>query len=250
MDSSAYLVRHGWLGEGHALHPTGRGIKKPLLVSKKNNVLGLGKRNVDVHADQWWARAFDTGLRSLDVNSSGKSVEHNTCREKNLGSLDLARLSGGRWAGLYSSFVKGKGLEGTIDKSYDHRKAHVTASAEEGSLGTTLRCDVNTSSLDASRCRKNRLVPTQHMEHNISKGLSDITSNGSSCSSHSQSWNSKTSTRREASGKSKVSIGATAIVEKSRGKGITSKISARADRKRLRRQKQKNQRQSRICVAD
>ena len=40
MDASSYLKRHGWRGDGHSLDHTGRGIRKPLLVSKKVDVLG------------------------------------------------------------------------------------------------------------------------------------------------------------------------------------------------------------------
>lgn len=115
MDSSAYLTRHGWRGEGHALHPTGRGIKKPLLVSKKTNVLGIGKKKNDIHADQWWARAFDKGLKSLDVSKSTKSeAEPVRTNAGARGALELLQSGGGKWAGLYSGFVKGQGLDGTL----------------------------------------------------------------------------------------------------------------------------------------
>ncbi|KAL2051449.1 hypothetical protein ABVK25_008316 [Lepraria finkii] len=63
MDTAAYLTSQGWAGHGHALHHSGRGITKPLTVTQKNNVLGIGKKKYDAHADQWWARAFDETLK-------------------------------------------------------------------------------------------------------------------------------------------------------------------------------------------
>lgn len=35
MNASQYLKNHGWQGTGHSLDGNGRGLKKPLLVSKK-----------------------------------------------------------------------------------------------------------------------------------------------------------------------------------------------------------------------
>ena len=72
MDAAAILKGHGWRGSGHSLDNHGRGIVKPLLISNKQDVLGVGKRkpahNVN---DQWWMRAFDESLKEL---GSGKKV--------------------------------------------------------------------------------------------------------------------------------------------------------------------------------
>ncbi|MCJ1257110.1 hypothetical protein MMC24_004935 [Lignoscripta atroalba] len=117
MDTSAYLSRQGWLGAGHALHPTGRGIKKPLLVSKKSNVLGIGKRQHDAHADQWWARAFDNSLKGLDIEKDDITGQTETVKSGALGALDMMKAGGGKWltnGGLYGAFVKGEGLSGTL----------------------------------------------------------------------------------------------------------------------------------------
>ncbi len=126
MDTSAYLHRHGWLGTGHALHPTGRGLHKPLLVSHKQNVLGVGKKKHDSHADQWWARAFDSSLKGLNVSKEdgdgagkevgGEGVVEVTVRAQG-GALDMVRRGGGKWVGkggLYGCFVRGEGLRGTL----------------------------------------------------------------------------------------------------------------------------------------
>jgi len=121
MDTSAYLHRHGWRGSGHSLHPTGRGISKPLLVSHKQNVLGIGKKKHDAHADQWWARAFDSSLKGLDVSRRDKDadagVEVEVKAVTDGGALDMVRRGGAKWVGregLYGFFVRGQGLSGTL----------------------------------------------------------------------------------------------------------------------------------------
>ncbi|KAL8656364.1 MAG: hypothetical protein Q9210_000291 [Variospora velana] len=116
MNTTAYLVRHGWQGDGHALHPSGNGIKKALTVSKKTNRLGVGKKAHDVHADQWWSRAFDATLRSIN----GQSAVEQTAEIKPAcpqSSIHAAKWSGN--SGLYSNFTRGDGLEGTIGASRD-----------------------------------------------------------------------------------------------------------------------------------
>jgi len=117
MDAIAYLTRQGWLGTGHSLHPTGRGIKKPLLVSQKSNVLGIGKKKHDAHADQWWARTFDAGLKNLDVGRSPSTGATGSVKAGARGQLDMLKAGGHKWAGnrgLYAGFVRGEGLSGTI----------------------------------------------------------------------------------------------------------------------------------------
>lgn len=127
MDTTAYLTRQGWRGAGHSLQPGGRGIKKPLLVSKKPNVLGLGKKQHDSHADQWWARAFDSSLKSLAVNTDRATVGGG-------GALEKAQKGGGMWvgtAGLYGNFVRGEGLSGTLALEDQGKE---TTKAPEGEL--------------------------------------------------------------------------------------------------------------------
>jgi hypothetical protein len=66
MNADAYLKRHGWKGTGHSLDHTGRGIKKPLLVSHKQDQSGLGHKKAAHRVDdQWWLRAFDDSLKSI-----------------------------------------------------------------------------------------------------------------------------------------------------------------------------------------
>lgn len=100
MDAHGLLTRQGWLGDGHSLDHTGRGIKKPLLVSKKVDVLGLGVNRHAAVSDQWWLKAFDQGLKDL---GSGK--------ESLLANVQKLGVKRG---GLYGRFVRGEGMSGTI----------------------------------------------------------------------------------------------------------------------------------------
>jgi nucleolar protein TMA23 len=103
MDTTAYLKRQGWKGDGHSLDHSGRGIRKPLLVSKKIDVLGVGLNKHAAVSDQWWMRAFDEGLKSL---GSGKDT-----------ALANVQKHGIHLGSLYSRFVKGEGVAGTIGQN-------------------------------------------------------------------------------------------------------------------------------------
>lgn len=100
MDASAYLKKQGWRGDGHSLDHTNRGIRKPLLVSKKVDVLGLGTNKHAPVSDQWWLRAFDQGLKNLG-----------TGKESVLSSIQKHGINRG---GLYGRFVQGENYEGSI----------------------------------------------------------------------------------------------------------------------------------------
>lgn len=103
MDTTAYLVRHGWQGTGHSLQPhKTTSLKRPLLVSRKVDVLGVGLSKTNSLSDQWWLRAFDSSLKNLG-----------TGKESVLSSL---RTNGAKRGGLYGHFVKGETVEGTIGK--------------------------------------------------------------------------------------------------------------------------------------
>ena len=129
MDTAAYLTNQGWRGNGHALHHSGRGITKPIHISQKTNVLGVGKKQHDAHADQWWARAFDDTLKGLNTT---KNEETGKTEGIILGSgaqaLQMVGIGGAKWVGqggLYSNFVRGKGLSGTLRaEEKDHRETH------------------------------------------------------------------------------------------------------------------------------
>ena len=118
MDTAAYLTGQGWRGNGHALHHSGRGITKPIAISKKTDVLGIGKKKHDAHADQWWARAFDETLKDLNTKEDGitgktQGVSIGTGAQ----ALQMVRKGGSKWVGqsaLYANFVRGETLGGTL----------------------------------------------------------------------------------------------------------------------------------------
>lgn len=118
MDTAAYLTSQGWRGDGHALHQSGRGITRPILISQKQNVLGLGKKRHDAHADQWWARVFDATLKGINNTkdeSTGKT--EGISLGASAQALQMVGKGGAKWVGqrgLYSNFVKGKSLSGTL----------------------------------------------------------------------------------------------------------------------------------------
>ena len=133
MDASAHLTRLGWRGTGHPLHPTGRGLSRPLLVSKKSDCLGVGKKKHDF-ADQWWSRALDASLTGLVVSDTANTTaiisdetrqgdrethgqEVRVCQTDEMGGLQMVAQGGGRWIGvrgLYDHFRRGEELSGTI----------------------------------------------------------------------------------------------------------------------------------------
>ncbi|CAA9967033.1 zf-RING-2 domain containing protein [Pyrenophora teres f. maculata] len=119
MNAEAYLRKQGWQGSGHSLDHTGRGIKKPLLITHKNDQLGLGKKKA-AHTtdDQWWLRAYDQSLQTI---GTGKDS-----------TLDQVRTQGINRGGLYGFFVKGEQIEGTIEDT-----SATTTDASNPPSGTT-----------------------------------------------------------------------------------------------------------------
>lgn len=118
MDAAAYLTSQGWPGDGHALHYSGRGITKPVHVAQKANVLGVGKKQHDAYADQWWARAFDDTLKGLNRSkheATGKTeqalVGSGAQTFQIVGTGAPKRIAQGS---LYSNFVRGQSLSGTL----------------------------------------------------------------------------------------------------------------------------------------
>jgi nucleolar protein TMA23 len=139
MDAQAHLVSLGWLGPGHPLHPSAykqkghrglaydptaaktafsqstypsNGLFKPLLVSQKQNNLGLGRRAHEPQAgNEWWLKGFEKALGDV-----GKSESE---RSSGVSTPVRASKNSGRFGALYTFFVRGGEIEGTIDES-DH----------------------------------------------------------------------------------------------------------------------------------
>lgn len=129
MDASALLKSQGWRGSGHSLHTTDDsiGLAKPILASRKNNTLGIGRKN-HVTSDQWWLNAFDEQLKSLDTSNKTSIVQTKTNTR-----LDGLLTSGaGKYSGanaLYACFVSGGLLHGTV-KDTEGESTDATPEAE------------------------------------------------------------------------------------------------------------------------
>ncbi|MDI1490249.1 MAG: hypothetical protein OHK93_001449 [Ramalina farinacea] len=146
MDTSSYLRSQGWLGTGHALnsHKPGLGLEagqrhpglaKPLTIPQKQNVFGVGKKQHDSHADQWWARAFDDVLKGVNAGSARKEglaepgVEQQQQPPRtNTISMGMGGL--GKHGNLYGNFVRGEGLRGTFLKAEE--EVVVAVGGEDG----------------------------------------------------------------------------------------------------------------------
>ncbi|APA09670.1 hypothetical protein SS1G_06164 [Sclerotinia sclerotiorum 1980 UF-70] len=114
MNAHALLTSQGWRGTGHSLHHSSDtiGLSRPLLVSKKDNVLGVGKKQHKT-SDMWWMNAFDASLKGLDTSKEGQ------IKVQKGGGLEMVVKGGSKWVGgkggLYSFFVRGETVGGTIE---------------------------------------------------------------------------------------------------------------------------------------
>lgn len=151
MDASNYLKKHGWQGTGHSLDGTGRGLKKPLLVSKKVDVLGVGLNKHAAVSDQWWLRAYDQGLQTL---GTGKES-----------ALAQAQKHGVNRGGLYGRFVKGEGVPGTLGQTLLLSSEEITsqpaaqvhrAISDNGMLPTPQDSDAQEEKADRKRKRSEK----------------------------------------------------------------------------------------------
>ncbi|KAF2450642.1 hypothetical protein P171DRAFT_426973 [Karstenula rhodostoma CBS 690.94] len=140
MNAEGLLRKQGWRGAGFSLDTSDRGIKKPLLISHKQDQLGLGKKKAShTTDDQWWMRAFDESLQNL---GSGKTSTLTQIQEKGINH-----------GGLYGFFVKGEGLQGSIEEKSSTPTSGTTTpptSAEDESTDDSESDSESTSSDDAA----------------------------------------------------------------------------------------------------
>ncbi|CAI7636571.1 unnamed protein product [Penicillium pancosmium] len=108
MDAQAYLMRHGWSGPGTPLNPNqrpgphgGLGLTRPILVARKQNNHGVGKKTTKDPTNQWWLRGFEDALKGVGDDS----YEATSARSNNALTSEL-----------YRHFVRGTGLSGTINE--------------------------------------------------------------------------------------------------------------------------------------
>ena len=114
MDAQAYLIKHGWSGPGNPLNPnkrpgahSGLGLTRPLLVSRKANNHGVGKKTTKDPTNQWWLRGFEDALKGV----GNDSFEATSARENNALTSEL-----------YRHFVRGDGLAGTLEGMEKNKK--------------------------------------------------------------------------------------------------------------------------------
>lgn len=129
MNAHTHLLSQGWLGPGHTLQPSHPdGLKKHLLVSQKNDTCGVGKKKHDAHADQWWLRAFDNALKDINFGALD-GVHPPKVVTKTLGPR-IETLKLGKWfrnGGLYAGFVRGEGMEGTLQEAETEPASEIEA---------------------------------------------------------------------------------------------------------------------------
>ncbi|ATZ50042.1 hypothetical protein BCIN_05g04320 [Botrytis cinerea B05.10] len=132
MNAHALLTSQGWRGTGHSLHHSSDtiGLSRPLLVSKKDNLLGVGKK-MHKTADMWWLNAFDASLKGLDTSKEGQ------VKVQEGGGLEMVVKGGSKWVGgkggLYSFFVRGETVGGTIEDREKEKKVTEIIVKEEKS---------------------------------------------------------------------------------------------------------------------
>ena len=160
MDAGAYLQRHGWRGSGTPLGQSGRGITKPLLVSQKQNVLGVGATTKATQWDQWWSTSLDSSLQKLQVarkKAENPNADSNEQKRKPASEPPHPAPAQVGQKGLYGGFVKGPGLGGTFPAAKDQSgDAPVVESeaVEEIAKGDAVL--LQGSKLEARRKRKKR----------------------------------------------------------------------------------------------
>lgn len=139
MNAHAHLLSLGWAGPGHSLDSrpykqkghrglaydlksaesrstnSGVGLVKPLLVSRRKDRFGIGKKAHEPSAgNEWWLKGFETALGNIGKSESERSSGIVT-------PVKSESAYAGKHEGLYEFFVKGQGMSGTIGEEDNRR---------------------------------------------------------------------------------------------------------------------------------
>ena len=125
MNAKLYLQSFGWK-EGEALKDGG--LRKPILVRHKKDKKGLGTN--DNETDVWWEKLFDSQLKNLEVDQDSSSLYSFKTNTDNVANDTRKAMSP-----LYRMFVKGKGLEGTIDNNVAQEPLVKAGSGNKNEVG-------------------------------------------------------------------------------------------------------------------
>ncbi|KAH8679864.1 hypothetical protein BGZ60DRAFT_561376 [Tricladium varicosporioides] len=167
MDAHALLTSQGWRGTGNSLHPTSNsvGLSRPLLVSRKDNTLGVGRKQHKT-SDMWWMNAFDSSLKGLDTSKQGTVVQTVTS-----GGLDMVKRGGSKFAGtaagggLYASFVRGECLSGTITPETEASSSmESTANTTPAESGTSTPAEAKPTKLKERRRKEEKRLGKETKE--------------------------------------------------------------------------------------
>ncbi|KAI1774773.1 hypothetical protein F4818DRAFT_72717 [Hypoxylon cercidicola] len=114
MNAHAILTGQGWRGTGHTLHPTSdtHGLAHHLLIKRNDDGSGLGHKKADHKAEAWWLNAFDQALKGIDTKSGTMKQTLKGGALEKITTKGAGKYTGTR--GLYSSFVRGGLMEGTV----------------------------------------------------------------------------------------------------------------------------------------
>ena len=136
MNASAYLERHGWRGAGTSLDAGGQGLTKPLLVSQKQNLLGVGATTKATQWDTWWSTSLDCSLQRLQVanaKASKPAAARTEMKDGAAPNLEPPRSASSK-PRQYGGFVREEDLEGTT-KAPAHGTAATSGTALTSELG-------------------------------------------------------------------------------------------------------------------
>ena len=135
MDAHAHLLSLGWAGPGHSLDSkpykqkghrglaydpakvgnNGNGLVKPLSISQRQGRFGVGKKAHEPQAgNEWWLKGFESALGNIGKSESERSSGTST---------PVVRDHSGKHGGLYSFFIRGQEMQGTIGAREDEKRS-------------------------------------------------------------------------------------------------------------------------------